>query len=133
MLLEKDYFGKWINHPEADEQVKKNARALISKVSELLSRAGIKDITVTSGFRPSDFNKSINGAKNSHHCFGNAIDIWDPQKTIGEFCSTNIEQLAELGLWVESLSRTHASDRPQARWIHFQRVSPRSGSRIFLP
>jgi hypothetical protein len=133
MIQEKDYFGRWINHPEVTEQVKKNARVLIAKVSELLSRAGIQDILVTSGFRPHAYNAQINGAKNSHHCFGNAVDLWDPDKKIGEFCQVNIEQLAEIGLWIESLSRTHASDRPQARWCHLQRVAPRSGARIFLP
>ena len=92
MIQEKDYFGKWINHPEADDKVKKNARALISKVSELMSAFG-ENLQINSGFRPHSYNAQIGGSKNSSHCDGSAVDLADPDKRFGQWCLLNIHWL----------------------------------------
>lgn len=133
MLTEKDFFGRWVNHPEAQsDDIKKNARAILSKASFLLSMYG-KDLVITSGFRPRDYNLKIGGSKNSAHCFAMAIDLWDPDKTFGKWCVNNIEVLKDKGVYMESLVATHKGDDPKKYWVHLQIRRPSSGSQIFMP
>lgn len=134
MILQlKDYIGRFRDSAEVTDEVTKNAGKLLAKVSELLSRAGLKDIAITSGFRSVKYNEKIGGAKKSLHTRGLAIDLADPTKEIGQWCITNMEQMAEIGLYLESLERTHKSDRPQGRWVHLQSIAPNSGARVFIP
>ena len=115
------------------EDLDKNALLLIAKVSELLSRMGNPDITVTSGWRPLAHNLAIGGSKNSHHVWARAIDIWDPKKILGKWCMDNIEALREIGLYMESLVKTHASEDEEERWLHLQSVPPPSKNIVFIP
>jgi len=142
MISLKDYITASGKHPEflqtwdqitAPQFLNANASMLLSKVSELISRAEIESINITSGWRPSGYNKAIGGAPNSKHVFAQAIDIWDPDKKIGQWCQNNIETLSELGLYMESLMTTHKSDDPNKRWVHLQTVAPESGNIIFIP
>lgn len=131
MLTEKEYFGRWTSHPERTEEINKNAKILLSKVSFLLSLYG-KELTVTSGFRPRDYNTSIKGAPNSAHIFGCAIDLWDPDKSFGKFCLDNIEILKEQGLYMETLIKTHHRLSPPKKWwVHLQTIRPKSGNIVF--
>lgn len=133
MILVSDYFKKFHDSKEITDDVRENAQVLISKVSELLSRAGINDVQITSGFRTTAHNTAVGGAKNSAHCTGQAIDLLDSDKKIGEWCTTNIQVLMELGLYLESLSTTHRNGNGAHSWVHLTTRRPRSGSIIFLP
>ncbi len=118
---------------EFTDEVSNNVNKIIARVSELLSRMGKTKVYVTSGWRSRSINASVGGSPHSCHLYGAALDILDSDKSIGEWCVNNIEALAEIGLWLESLTKTHASEDPQERWVHFQCVAPKSNSRIFLP
>lgn len=114
------------------EQYLKNAAQITSKASELISAFG-SIVTITSGWRPLSYNLKVGGAKNSKHITCQAVDLWDPDKKLGEWCVANIERLKEVGIYMESLAKTHASDDPKKRWVHWQCVAPKSGSIIFNP
>lgn len=133
MLQVSNYLGRFKDSPELTDDMRKDAQILISKVSELLSRAGIDDCVITSGFRPKSYNAQIGGSKNSLHCYCQAIDLADPDEKIGKWFQSNIQALIEIGLWAESLSVTHKSEKPSGKWVHLQIKAPRSGNRIFLP
>lgn len=134
MLQVSDYFKQFRDSDEITEDVEKNAKILIAKVSHLLSMIPYEGpIIITSGFRPKSYNKKIGGSTNSHHCWGNAIDLSDPDETIGRWCQNNIAYLRENGLYIESLCVTHKSEKPSGKWTHIQTKAPKSGSQIFLP
>ena len=118
---------------EFTDEVSNNCNKTIARASELLSRMGKSKVYVTSGWRPRSINSSVGGAPGSCHIYGAAIDISDPDKSIGDWCVNNVETLAEVGLWMESLSKTHASEDPRQRWVHLQVSPPKSGNRIFIP
>jgi hypothetical protein len=116
------------------EQFEKDAKKVIARASEMLSRIGYtKKPVITSGWRPVEHNKAIGGSTNSRHCFCQAIDLWDPDEAIGKGSVLNLEAMTEIGLWMESLVKTHESKDPKGKWVHWQIVPPRSGNRIFLP
>lgn len=134
MIQLSDYFGKFEDSLELTPSLRKNAVKIISLTSELLSRFDPNfKITITSGFRPVSYNKQIGGSANSKHCFCQAIDIWDPDKLLGKWCLLNLETLKELGLYMESLTTTHAGDDPKKYWIHLQSVPPKSAHLVFIP
>lgn len=133
MITTTDYFRQFSGHKEITDQMRKDAAKLIAKVSVLLSLIPIVKPVITSGFRPQSYNKKIGGSTNSHHCFGNAVDIHDPEKKISEWCLQNIEYLRESGLFIESPEHTCKSEDPMRRWIHFQRVAPKSNNVVFFP
>lgn len=118
---------------ELTDEMRVDADKIIAKASELLHRIGVNKCFITSGWRPIDINKAEGGSPKSQHIYCRAIDIADPTKVIGLYCVENIEQLAEIGLWLESLVKTHASDNKQEWWVHLQTQPPKSGARIFLP
>jgi hypothetical protein len=118
---------------EVPEDLIPNARKIIALVSELASLANFQIKDVTSGYRSASYNKQIGGSPTSKHCFAQAVDIADPDKTFGLWLGSNLEALKERGCAMESLTITHASDDPMGRWIHIQSIIPPSGHLIFLP
>jgi uncharacterized protein YcbK (DUF882 family) len=132
MIQASDYFGRFKDSPEITDDIRKNVDKLLAKVSMLLSMIPYKT-KITSGFRPKAYNKQIGGSVNSHHCYGRAIDLWDPDCVIGLWLKNNHEYLKQEGLYYESLSVTHKSELRKGRWIHLQIVPPRSGNIEFLP
>ncbi len=141
MLTIKDYVtssgkypGFWedfITH-ERHEELAKNAAKIVALASEICARAGVKAVC-TSGWRPESHNKRIGGSLKSKHIHCQAIDLWDPDKCLGEWCVSNIEALVELGLYMESLTVTHKSPERTGRWLHLQFVAPASSNRVFMP
>lgn len=117
---------------DTKEQYLKNANMITARASELLSAFG-KDLPITSGWRPASYNAQVGGSPNSKHCTCQAVDIWDADKKLGEWCVANIERLKDVGIWMESLATTHKSDDPKKRWVHWQCVAPKSGNIIFNP
>ena len=116
---------------DAWSEFKKDANKTIATASELLSRIGIDKVIVSSGFRTAEINKAVGGSKNSKHLYCQAIDLYDPDLKIGKAIVDQVELLAELGLYMESLTTTHKN--PPHSWVHLQIVGPKSGNRIFIP
>jgi hypothetical protein len=122
---------------ELTPQLRANAQALLDRVNALLGRMASSRITpedsprtgspVTSGWRPAQVNASIhNAAPRSHHMRCNAIDLYDPEGVLDDWCMDNLDALMDLGLYLEHPSATKG-------WCHLQAVAPRSGKRVFYP
>lgn len=125
---------QWVSASHVVE-LEQNARKLLAPVSNLITMAGLKveDIVITSGWRPAAHNYAIGGSAKSHHVMAKAIDIWDPDKVLGEFCEANQDELRHLRLYMECLSVTHKAMNRAKRWVHLQTVPPKSGRIIFIP
>lgn len=119
------------------DEIKKNADDLIVKVNQLLLRAKVSGIececnpdtgtSVSSGWRPPAVNKAVPGAAiRSNHMTGKAIDLYDPEGVLDNWCMSHQGAMAEVGLWMEHPSATKG-------WCHLQSVPPRSGNRVFYP
>lgn len=117
----------------APDDVVEHATELVPKVNTMLAHAaadGIEcavDPQLASGWRPPEFNSTVpNAAPNSKHMTGQAVDVRDPDGELDAWCMTNLETLADLGLWMEHPAATKG-------WTHVQTVAPRSGNRVFYP
>lgn len=134
------------NRPLTEEQAA-NLTDLLVKINVVRAAYG-KPMVPTSGFRSweehvdiyirngsIDFNP-LDGSiklrrdkkfpKKSSHLDGNAVDIRDRDGKLWGWLMDNFKLLEEQGLYLEDKSRT-------PYWVHFQRVPPKSGNRIFLP
>jgi hypothetical protein len=102
-----------------------NFNKLLSSINKFRNIYG-KGMVVTSGYRTPEHNKKIGGASRSNHCKILAVDIFDPNKNLAEYCLNNLNVLEECGLWIEDPKYTK-------NWVHFQVVPPRSKKRVFRP
>ena len=135
MILLTDYFGPWIDHPDATDERKANAEVLLTKVANLLDDAFQNDIDLVDnpttgtlvsgktygGFRPQSCPQ---GAPNSSHKEGQGVDIYDPLNSLDNWITDAI--LEKHGLFRESPLYT-------PKWTHVTTRSPRSGKRSFVP
>jgi hypothetical protein len=139
MISLKDYITASGKYPEREKspdltpEVIKNAEQLLSKVNNVLNTLGIKNVIVSSGFRPSDVNKGIKGAAvKSNHLIGKAIDLSDPKGELDRALEINQELLEAYGLWQEHPSKT-------INWAHLDmgdrpiKDRPNCKKRQFLP
>lgn len=136
-ILITDYFGKWLKHPDVTDTVMDNAIHLLDKVNALLEEAfadgvdlDINPITGSyvsgntyGGFRPQDCPQ---GAPQSSHKTGRAVDIHDRHNILDEWCFKHQDRLMHYDLYME---------HPQAtpRWCHLTTRAPASGKRVFHP
>lgn len=122
---------------ELTPELRANAQALLGRVNVLLGRMAVWRIApensprtgtpVISGWRPATVNAGIpNAAPRSNHMRCNAIDLYDPEGVLDDWCMDNLAALADLGLYLEHPSATKG-------WCHLQAVAPRSGKRVFYP
>lgn len=82
---------------------------------------------VTSGLRSQADQDRINSsAPKSKHLLGLAVDIYDPDSKVWEWCMENMHLMEELGIYFEDKVSTPT-------WVHFQLGPPKSGRRIFKP
>lgn len=128
MITITDYLmGRDIRYgAEITHQMWNDAEDLLVRVNVLLELFG-EPRAVTSGWRPAAVNSATpRAAKYSNHVLMRAIDLEDDDGALDEWCLTNEEQLAELGLWLEHPAATKG-------WCHLQSVPPRSGRRVFYP
>ena len=112
-----------------------NIMDLLKKINDVRSAYG-KPMTVTSGYRSMAQHLAIYKKKGitdqskipmkSKHLFGQAVDIYDPNKQLQKWVLANIPLLEKAGLWCEDFSAT-------PNWVHFQIVPPFSGKRFFKP
>ena len=75
------------------------------------------------GFRPQDCPI---GAPHSNHKEGRAVDRYDPDGAIDDWCLLHLADLVQCGIWLESPTAT-------LHWSHWQCVPPGSGVRVFMP
>ena len=113
---------------ELTDDIQRNAEITVAKVNELLARAGRSDIhTVNSGWRPVSVNEATaNSGKSSKHLTAEACDLPDADRTLAGWCVDNLDQLKEIGLWMED-------PRWTPTWVHLQVVPPKSGKLVYIP
>lgn len=121
------YFG---NEPYNDE-LHRNADALLLKVNSLLSDLGAQNVVMTSGFRSKQHNFEVGGAPNSLHCQAMAIDLSDNQRVLGNRLVMEPHYLVSRGLYCENLA--YCETARGTKWLHIQNKAPKSGNRFFIP
>src|SRR5574343_1584036 len=113
--------GRDKKYPITEKQ-KENALELLRRVGLLFERIGIKDPSLTSGYRPSVINAKVGGAKMSAHTTCEAGDWENLNNRISDLISVAL--LVEFDLYMENPAFTKG-------WIHLQTRPTRSGNRIF--
>jgi len=114
---------------ELTDEVKANAEELLKRVNALLEELGIEKTKLSSGFRPSDVNKAVGGAKKSNHQSGKALDIIDDKNQ--SICKKITKELLEKhNLYREDSTATKGK---YSNWCHLQSEPTKSGKRIFMP
>ena len=116
---------------ELTPEIQANAWTTLERVNKLLEIAeadtGYTFSEVASGWRPAAVNDATaNAASHSKHLTAQACDVRDPLGHLDAWCVANQETLKEIGLWMESPSKTDG-------WCHLQTEPPKSGNRVFLP
>lgn len=112
-----------------------NLEELLKRINVIRTVYG-KPMTVTSGYRSLQDHLRIYSSKGitdrskipmaSKHLYGQAVDIYDPNKELQAWVKQNVKVLEDIGLWCEDFGST-------PNWCHFQIVPPRSGKRFFIP
>lgn len=138
ITLEQFWMGRDLEFPaEVTPEKRDNAVDLVKRVNDLLRWAQDEGVTiednpktgspVSSGFRSASINGQTKGAApRSKHMECNAVDIYDPDGDLDDYCLSHEPELERIGLWLEHPSATKG-------WCHLQRVAPRSGRRVFYP
>jgi len=137
MITIEQYFGKFLTHPDVTEEVMDNAKELLEACSKLekmarangllfltnpTTKSGVSG-TQYGGFRP---RTCVIGALKSSHKEGKAVDRYDPDGKIDNWCMKNLPSLEECGIYIEHPSATLS-------WSHWTTKAPRSGNRVFYP
>ena len=119
--------GREKQFPESyTKEVDGNLNVLLEKINIVRSKYG-KPMIVSSGWRSPEVNAATpNAAKMSKHLSGLAVDIYDKDCKLWNWCMENLELMQELGLYLEDKRHT-------VSWLHFQIGAPKSGKRIFKP
>jgi len=126
VLTSSDRHPEREKHPECTTQVRVNAADVAERASNLLTALGYTKARVTSGFRTSEANHAANGAKNSAHMLGMAVDIEDKDGKIDAAISANPGLLDTYDLYCENAYYTIG-------WCHLSIKPTASGRRIFTP
>lgn len=114
-----------IDYPPSN-QVMAHAAVLADRLNRLHMYWG-KQLTLTSGYRPSAINARTPGAaRRSLHIIGAAADVADPTWELAKYVLADLPMLAHLELWIEDPHHTPG-------WVHFQIFQPQSGKRVFIP
>lgn len=115
---------------DCTREIQRNAMNTVDAVNRLLVLAeadGLVRNTVSSGWRPKSINDATrNAATRSNHVVALACDIDDPDRALAQWCISNLDKVAECGIYLED-------PRWSPTWLHMQIVPPGSGKRIFIP
>lgn len=128
MLTLADYYkGRDTEYPaDLTPKIEANADLTVALANQLLYNFG-EMRKVNSGWRPPAVNAGTPGAAVfSRHMTGEAIDLYDPEGDLDEWCLAHPEILEKLGLWQEHPASTKG-------WCHVQTVPPKSQNRVFYP
>ncbi len=98
------------------------ARGGVSFPDNPATKSGVSGVTF-GGFRPQNCTQ---GAPNSSHKEGLAVDRYDPRGEIDVWCMAHLDRLAHHGIYIE-----HPSATPG--WSHWTTRAPKSGNRAFYP
>lgn len=98
------------------------ARGGVSFPDNPATKSGVSGLTF-GGFRPQDCPQ---GAANSSHKEGAAVDRYDPRGEIDAWCLAHLDRLAFHGIYIEDPAFT-------VGWSHWTIRPPRSGKRAFQP
>ena len=115
---------------ELPKEYVENINILVTRVNSLLElffkdHPNEEKKTVSSGYRTPDINKSIPGsAKKSNHMTCSAVDLFDKNRTLSNWCVKNIKKLNELELYLEDPKYTPS-------WTHLQIKKTRNNP--FIP
>lgn len=118
------YRGEWT------AEVQRHAADLLLRVNAMLTFMHDVEFeahpetgtVVTSGWRPLQLNARVPGAAHkSLHMMGQAIDLYDPDGDLDEWCWRNQDVLArpDIDLYQEHPGSTKG-------WLHLQSLPPRS-------
>lgn len=136
-ITEAHYFGVYQDHAGVPPEHRANARILLERVNTLLERAERDGVTLdinpyththVSGKGEGGWRlpQATTGAPNSAHKVGQAVDIYDPDGDLDDWCLDNQDSLVMLGLYLEHPAATKG-------WCHLGTRAPRSGKRVFYP
>lgn len=134
MITMKELLGNQGVFEELPHDIQNNLLELLEKINVIRKAYG-KPMRVTSGLRSMEHHKNIYKKKGipenkipmkSKHLYGQAVDIYDPNKELQKWVLANIQILEREGLYCEDFSATE-------NWTHFQSVPPKSGKRFFMP
>ena len=138
MITLAQYFGPHATCADRTPQVDANATQLIGRVNPLLAEMQLRDAVVCpvnpatgslvsgqtyGGFRP---QACTQGAANSAHKQGQAVDLYDFHGHIDAWIMRNPDALVRHDLYIE-----HPDATPG--WCHVGTRAPKSGKRVFWP
>jgi hypothetical protein len=137
MITLEQYFGRWMDHPDATDERVGNAKRLVVACELLGAMAAADGVAFPTnpatrsgvsgskygGFRPQDCTI---GASKSAHKEGLAVDRFDPTGEIDEWCMNNQDKLKMCGIYIEHPSAT-------VGWSHWSIKPPKSGKTVFYP
>lgn len=125
-----------MEHPDATEQRKDNAKVLLYHIEMLFDElgyeppvspntgtqiSGSKNGHGDGGFR---LQSSTTGAPGSSHKEGQAVDIYDPQGDLDRMLTNSL---------LESFDLYREAPMSTPGWCHLTTRAPRSGRRTFVP
>lgn len=137
MITLNEYAGPWRDSPDWTPARQQNAQTLLAKCAALqaemedagiefpinpATKSGVSGQTL-GGFRPQN---ATQGAPNSSHKTGQAVDRYDPNEAIDNWLMANQDRLVFHGLYLEHPSATKS-------WSHWTTRAPGSGNRVFYP
>ena len=137
MITFNEYFGPWLDHPDATDERKANAVRLLS-CCDSLERLAMADgvafpvnAATDSGVSGSEYGgfrpqSCPIGAPHSAHKEALAVDRYDPLGEIDTWCLNNLDKLEQCGIYLEAPVSTKG-------WSHWTVRAPASGHQVFFP
>ncbi|MES2909845.1 MAG: hypothetical protein V4718_00565 [Pseudomonadota bacterium] len=137
MITLNEYVGPHRTSPDWTPARQQNAQKLLASCAALqtemeeagvsfpinpATKSGVSGQTM-GGFRPQNCTQ---GAANSSHKQGQAVDLYDPNNEIDDWLMANQDRLVFHGLYIEHPSATKS-------WSHWTTRAPGSGNRVFYP
>lgn len=123
MIKLKDYLMGRDKEFPLDMLQAQNAAELLARINWLFGNLKLKP-KVSSGYRPSAYNRQIGGAKMSTHTVCAGVDLHDPDGMLAARMLDNLDLLEECGLWIENPRHTK-------NWVHLDMKTRKN--RIFNP
>lgn len=98
----------------------------VCSIADEIRESIIKEpMFITSGLRASSYNGMIDGAKNSAHLYGQALDFFCKHKSADEVRALLEPELERLKIRMEKL--------PGSDWVHIDIREPGIHGRYFIP
>lgn len=118
------WLNTWKTHAHPPLDVAGHIVRIAHKLEWIRAELGAYPITITSGYRPSLYNKVIGGAEKSRHMVGDAADFVHGLYTPDQVRERLEPKLEELNIRMEKL--------PGSSWVHVDN-GPVIKNRYFTP